>query len=50
MKNSYCTGEAGEAAAAEAVAQMEANMASRAADNAAAETRTSATVLLITLT
>ena len=46
MKNSYCTGEAGEAAAAEAIAQMEANMASRAADSAAAEARTSITVLL----
>ncbi|BDA42492.1 Pre-mRNA-splicing factor SLU7 [Coccomyxa sp. Obi] len=43
VKNSYCTGEAGEAAAAEAVAQMEANMASRAADSATAEARTSAT-------
>ena len=45
VKNSYCTGEAGESAAADAVAQMEANMAMRAADSAAAEARTSAPVL-----
>ncbi|EIE20936.1 hypothetical protein COCSUDRAFT_30554 [Coccomyxa subellipsoidea C-169] len=43
VKNSYCTGAAGHDAAAEAVAQMEANLISRAADNAAAA-RSSAAV------
>ena len=45
MKNSYCTGAAGVDVAAEAHAQMEANLISRAADSAAAaEARSSAAV------
>lgn len=44
VKNSYCTGAAGHAAAADSVAQMEANLAARAADCAAAEARSSEAV------
>ncbi len=49
VKNSYCTGAAGHAAAADSVAQMEANLAARAADSAAAEARSSEAVRKVPL-